>query len=278
MKLIFFLAAWLLAVSCTENFLFDDEIEPRTMLSVEGNVRLQWENSYEGVYVYLEGFDIHTLTAADGSFKLEIPQNPRLQPGNGVNGAFYIWYYVDNFQLGRSLTLVREGQFSYGHADVNDKGRIKSTVVLTKLIDIATAVSPSVIGEEYGGPVQIDMTLTNRVDSVYINIYERKYRELGGVYVISQADSNDLHFVRLENARNRAVLVDSIQHWQMIVERDSLPLFPGKYDIVPFVKVNHPDMPAVLRDRFGANAATFSREFLGLPRRVLPAAITIGLR
>ncbi len=279
MRGLFILAlAGLLTVTCTENFLFDEDISPRTMRVVEGTVRLQGENSHHGVYIYLEGFDIHTRSAADGSFKLEIPQNPRLQPGNGVDGAFYIWYYVDNFQLRRSLTLVREGQFSYGHADINDKGRIKNTVTLLKLLDIRTAVSPPSIGEDYNGPLRINMTLTNRVDSVYINVFQRKYHELGGIYVINQADSNDISFVRLENARNRSVLVDSIQHWQMIVERDSLPLFPGKYDVLPFVKISHPDMPAVLRDRFGANAATFSREFLNLPRKMLPATIAIGRR
>ncbi len=279
MKLFLILAVTgLLAIACTENFLFDEEIRPRTMLSVEGTVRLQGESSHEGVYVYLEGFDIHTRTAADGAFKLEIPLNPRLQPGNGVDGAFYIWYYVDNFQLRRSLTLVREGQFSYGHADINDKGRIKSTIVLQKLLDISTVVTPALVGEDYSGPVQINMTLRNGVDSVYINVFQRKYRELGGIYVINQADSSELWFVRLENARNRSVLVDSIQHWQMLVDRDSLPLLPGQYDIVPFVKVSHPLMPDVLRDRFGANAATFSREFLSLPRKQQPATITIGQR
>ncbi|HHM02013.1 MAG TPA: hypothetical protein ENJ15_03305 [Caldithrix abyssi] len=268
----------LLTVSCTENFLFDDEITPVNTRSVEGYVQLRGETDHGGIYVYLEGFDVETYTDAGGYFKLEIPQNPRLQPGQGVDGAFYIWYYVDNYRLMNSLTLVRGGQFSYGHADINDEGRLKKTVVLPKLLDITTSVSPERISEEFDGVLQVNMTLKNLTDSVYVNVLERKFHELGGVYLINNPDSSNIQFVRLENAANRRVLVDSVQYWQMLVSRDSLPLFPGKYEVLPFVKLYHKGMPDVLREKFGSNASTFSREFLNLPRKVSPALLTIGRR
>ncbi len=271
-------ALWLLTVSCTENFLFDDEITPVNTRSVEGQVQLRGETDHGGIYVYLEGFDVETYTDAGGYFKLEIPQNPRLQPGQGVDGAFYIWYYVDNYRLMNSLTLVRGGQFSYGHADINDEGRLRKTVVLPKLLDISTSLAPERISEEFDGLLQVNMTLKNLTDSVYINVLERKFHELGGVYLINSPDSGNIQFVRLENAANRRVLVDSVQYWQMLVSRDSLPLLPGKYEVLPFVKLFHKGMPDVLREKFGSNASTFSREFLNLPRKVSPALLTIGRR
>ncbi|RMH63323.1 MAG: hypothetical protein D6677_07505 [Calditrichaeota bacterium] len=251
--------------TCTENSLFDDPVQIPQNLTVEGQVRLSDGTTSEGVYVYLEGFDISTVTDADGRFKLELPNNPRSQPGGGISGAYYIWYYCDDYRPARSLTIVNEGQFQYGKADVDADGRIISTVTLSRLLEVRAYIQPGTISLSAGEPVDVTLTVRNLVDSVQLNAYLGKRYEPGAFFIRSQQGT--YRAMRLDRAKNTLLTLDSMEIWNLTVPPDSLAFEPGTYTLIPYVKVRH-DLPQELMDRFGRNAANFTEEFLNIPSRI----------
>jgi len=65
---------------------------------LQGKVTLEGASDNSKILVYFEKFDIFTETDIDGNFNIILPP-PHLQPGDGITGAFRIYYYVANYKI-----------------------------------------------------------------------------------------------------------------------------------------------------------------------------------
>ncbi len=268
-----FIMLGVLLTSCTENGLFDDTVNIDQRLKVSGRVSLNDSDNHAGVYIYLEGFDISSQSDAQGRFTLEIPVNPRSQPGGGISGAFYIWYYLDDYTTERSLTIVKDGQFQYGKGDIDDKGNITATVRLLRLLDVQMHVFPENISLGSDEQVTVSLAVQNTADSVELNAYLGKRYELGALFIRNE-DDGSVRPMRFSWAKNTRLVIDSLETWTMITPPDSLAEKAGDYSLIPYIKLKH-DLPPELIRRFGLNAANFTLQYLSIPSRLPSAALTV---
>lgn len=89
---------------CTENPLFDDN--QMTGNVIKGQVLLKDKTSDHFAYVWLEGFDLGTMTEKNGGFQLDLSTSKH---GGGLVGQFNLYFYVNNDQLDSATVLIHNG-------------------------------------------------------------------------------------------------------------------------------------------------------------------------
>ena len=146
--IIFLLLSTFIFFACTGNPFSDDEISPGNR-QISGKVEVSGNQNPEGVYVWLEGFNIGTRTDEQGCFQLTLPM-PASQGGSaeGVAGAFNLYYYVANFNLESTRVLTRNGSFVYSQGDINSKGELNNPKFLFQNLQIRTRVTPSSLSSD----------------------------------------------------------------------------------------------------------------------------------
>jgi hypothetical protein len=254
-----------LIASCTENPFFKEEIKFNEQQTISGQVDLEFSSNNSGIIVYLESLDKITRTDSQGNFTLKI-QSPHNQPGNGLTGLYKIHYYVANYKIETSTVLIVNGEFVFDIADLNSDGQIRHKMVLKKLLDVTTAVNPSLINHRYSGNINVVLTLINLVDTVIVSSRLIKKTDLGSVYLSS---SNQVHLIESENAQDEEFVVDNFTTLNMTIDWDSEKenIAEGNYDVIPYLQVIQPGVPEKLLDFIGVNSQNFDLDFLKMPYR-----------
>lgn len=258
--------------ACTDNGLFDDKVNTQNKRSISGVIKLSGETDHSGIFIYLEGFELSTETATDGSFKLTIPGNASAQP---ISGAYKMYFYMDNYSFKSVDILARDGQLEYGHADLNNKGELTRTVTLQKLLDITVGISPQTIPADFSGTViAIAQLSVAGNDTIDVRTVQAKPMQFSGLFLINVNKPSDIHIVST-SARMVDTEVHGSEKWDMIIqwEKNSVPF--GTYEVVPFIKLLHPNFPSVLNTALGVNSANFTTDFLNIPQRRKTTRLTI---
>lgn len=89
----------------------------------------------------MNGFDTSTRTDALGHFELTLPPQAA-QPGQGLSGAFTIYYYVDNFRMGMTDALVDDGEFIFDTDEIGPDGSLRRPKELLQTFTVKTAMTP----------------------------------------------------------------------------------------------------------------------------------------
>ena len=259
------LAVLFLMYTCTENPFFDETIDIPNRITVEGTVLLNDDSAPVDIYVWMERFNLSTYTDASGYFKFKLP-DPRLQPGGGMNGVYSIYYYVANYRVKTSTLLLLNGQIEYGKGDVNKDGRIKQTVILPKLIDIKTEITPREIAYDNKDPLDIKITLDVKVDSLRVATYQRITGQTSCVIIKPKGASIDSAFIlqgagtdlRDEWIRDKTVWL--MRYWF------SVGFFPvGEYEFSPYIIIYQDNLPQELLDSIDDELLSLSYRYLNLP-------------
>ncbi|HID39175.1 MAG TPA: hypothetical protein EYP36_06645 [Calditrichaeota bacterium] len=260
---------------CTENPFFNENIDITNQLTVEGRVILNDDFVPVNIYVWLERFNLSTYTDSSGYFKLELP-DPHLQPGGGMNGVYSIYYYVANYRVKTSSMLLLKGQIEYGSGDVDNRGRINQTVILQKLIDIKTEITPSEIAFDNKDPLDIMITLDNKIDSVRVATYKRLNGQTSCIIIKPRGAGIDSAFIlqgigtylQDEWISNKTV-------WLMRY-LFSVGFFPpGEYEFIPYIIIYQDNLPQELLDSIDEELLFLSYRYLNLPIKQQTGCITV---
>jgi len=145
-------------MACTKNPFGSDEITPGNR-EISGKVVLSDDFNAEGVYIWLEGFDIGARSDANGEFKVSLPPAAAQGTPSGVTGSFNLYFYLANYGL-KSITVVtRNGEFLFSQGEINKDGELNQPKELEKFLDINTVVEPASISTSYSGVVSVDVHL-----------------------------------------------------------------------------------------------------------------------
>jgi len=262
-----------ISAACTDFGGSGDEIDSKTKSVLKGKINLNDSDDNSGVYIYLDGFDKYTISDSDGNFELEIDP-PRSQPGGGITGAFPLYLYIDNYEMRRIDIPVTHGEFAYGQAGINSHGEFKSELKMIKMLDISTSVSPAQISRNYVGNLDIKVFITNLVDTVLISTKADKSKSFAGAFFINHLQKDNIHLMQA-NGILRAVYLTEPEEWHMFLQWDSTGVSPGEYEVIPFIKVIHLDMPQGLKNILGNGASNFTKDFLNVPNTYQTTSITI---
>lgn len=261
----------LMSAACTENPLFKEKISSDPQRTIRGVVTLQNEVNNAGIVVYLEQYDMFVETGTDGSYTFTLPR-PHIQAEERFTGLLRIYYYVANYRLDYSTVLVHEGEFVFDIIDLNEEGVVQKKS-LTKILDISTAVFPTIIEENYDGDVFVEIHANAFLDSVEISTILKKGPELGSIFLYSPEKT---HVVTITDDIPRSFKITGTTIFSMqfnwAAKKAQIP--GGIYDVIPWLKVIQKDIPPALLSYFG-KAVDYNRTFLNTPYRRTLAKIQI---
>ncbi|MGQ9561556.1 MAG: hypothetical protein ACUVTG_15005 [Candidatus Oleimicrobiaceae bacterium] len=264
-------------IGCTHNPFGDDQIRTPAM-EIRGRVMLQDSASPEGVYVWLEHFDVATWTDEGGQFRLPISPTAG-RAGTGVTGSFRLFFYLGNYALQRAEVVLRDGELVPGHGDLDPQGSLRP-VLLPRLLTVITSVQPDTFPPRVAGdispvvfegaPVKVTVTLRADVDSVVVLVPGRRAGPAAALFIQALDPVQGVQFVPPEclPALLSPLVQDTItpvgRSWNggFYLAAGALP--KGRYEIVPYVMIPQESLPVRLLSSLGASP-TPGLSYLRLP-------------
>lgn len=275
MKQVILLLPVLLILSCTSNPAGGDSIS-QGRRSMSGKVILNENSSsnssLENIFVWMEEFDISTRTDAAGEFSLTLPPPGSQNNSGGVSGVFQIYFYLANYSLETAEVLIRDGEFMYGRADLDNSGSLVLDATLDKFLHVKTEIAPASVPRSYdniiGATVELSSTTPDSVSVVFPNsiggslgaIFMRN-TETGQIYVLSGPP---------DGARDKVVITQTGTSRPFVFDlagptAGNLPV--GRYEVIPYILVVHEPVPRQLIESLGNEVEELTPNYLKIPFR-----------
>ncbi|MCD4664780.1 MAG: hypothetical protein K8R68_05860 [Bacteroidales bacterium] len=280
----------ILIFSCTKNPFGDDDITTYGS-QITGKVALSDLSSPEGIYIWLETFDIGTYSDINGNFKLNLPPASS-QTGGGATGVFKIYFYISNYKVVTAEIFIRKGEVQVGQGDVNDKAELNKTISLDKLLEIQTIISPNSfpvpppkeLPHCYTGwetPITVLIDIRPLSGSVTIKYPNTVQGPLTYVYIKNKNPNLDyLKILTISGGTQSPDMVydtfcDTCKSWISGFEIYKGLLPKGNYTIIPYFFIHQQAVPQKLLDNLYANTEKPGPDFLNIPIRCKGGSLEI---
>lgn len=252
---------------CTDNPLDESVITAKTR-QVSGQVKLQDESNHEGIYVWLEGYDIGTFTDRTGRFNLCIPSEGSQYLAAGISAMLNLYFYMANYQLSSAALFVVDGEFLQSQGDIGVHGELNGARVLSKLMRIETIVTPDTIAVGNAYIVNVQVYLQALYDSV--DIAFPKIIGSSGIALLKNLNTGNAYVYLPESYANihiSARLSPEVYVWNFIfrVKKDDLP--QGKYEVVPYFYIEQEALPVGLLESLDPDFGEVGAGYLNIPFR-----------
>ncbi len=251
----------LFCLGCTSNPIGSGDISSGRR-QMQGKVQLENGHSPEGVYVWMEGFDLNTFTGKDGFFVLNWPGF------SNVSGIFRVYFFVANYQLDFVDVAVREGEFLYGQEGLNPSGALRQTVRLKQFLAVSADVSPETVTRVNNINVTMTFSLGLRtllgVSTVVLPNTTPGF--LSSVFFKNTETGELFIFKGQALTSEEEILVGQtqvIREMNVVFTRINLPA--GKYLFIPYILVKRDDLPDDLVNSIALNTLAFGPNYLKLP-------------
>lgn len=256
--------------ACTGNPFSDDEISPGKS-QITGRVEVSDNQNSEGVYVWLEGFDIGTFTNQEGEFEIRIPST--VQNSGGTTGIFSLYYYLANYRLTKTELTVRRGEFVFATGEINNKGELQRPKFLSRILDISTVLTPPIADADTSIFMKVEVILSSETDSVTV-YYPRepfdgpnkliaplfvKNLETGAAFYIEPtlAGINEEDIITIFRGR------PFVRTMLLLMSKGVLS--EGRYEIIPYLRISQPDVPTELVNNLIEDINSFGLDYLNVP-------------
>jgi len=273
--ILYFALVAIFIFDCTENpFYNDNNISGDRIIS--GKVALSDQSSPDDVFVWLEDFDVHSRTDKNGYFQILLPSQEK-QTGGGLNGIFNLYFYVANYALDSAEVVIQNGAVVRSDGDLNDKGELRETKHLSKLLNIKVMVSPETVSENSSDSIYVMVALQAVHDSIEVVIPKmnrdipKGRPDLLSAIFFKKIDSVE-NIVKLINnggdvQRTYTVATTTLQ-WRLNLEQTPGFFPPGDYQIIPYILIQQKNLPAGLMESLGENVEDFSPNYVNIPLKV----------
>ncbi len=253
---------------CTENPFSNDKVSGGSR-QVSGTVRLGDGQSAEGVYIWLDGFNLGSRADGSGRFQLTLPS--RSSQGGDINGVFNLYFYAANYRLAASEVVVRSGEFVYDRGDVNKNGEIASAPVLAKFLRLVTAVSPATINSSALGrvfvTVRLEATTGDTVTVAFPGLFSdglaKALLKKSGSDEVILLYSNEFGFA----TSDLQVVGTGVFSRTIAFNLSGVSIPPGDYELIPHLLIKHEAVPTKLIVGLGDNVEAFGKDYLRMPFR-----------
>lgn len=251
-------------VGCTSNPVGEDTISTGKR-KISGQVQLDGNNHPERVYVWLEGFNLGAFTEEDGSFTLTLPTGIN----DAVNGIFKLYFYVANYKLDFVEVVVKEGEFVYGEAALNSKGELSQIKRMEQILVINTQVEPNSIMANFNGDISIELalrTVSENADTATV-IFPNTTAGLLGPVFFQNIETKEIFIfesIPVKTRESEIVGKDPIKRF-IKFPFNNINVPPAKYEVIPYILVNHEKIPEELLNSIGSNVEELSPNYLRIP-------------
>lgn len=261
----------LIISNCTESPFGSEDIVPGAR-QIRGKVTLSDNSNTNGVYVWLERFDLGARVDENGEFRITLPAPSRQSTPGGIDGTFDLYFYMANYRLARSTVATRDGEFIYSHGDISETGELKKPKFLSKFLRINTEVTPLSVASDYSGEINVQVTLEAVLDSVSV-IFPKAVGEIIGAILLKKLDADEVVVIEtifdFDFAEEPKELVRIFPnesrrlHTNFNLMQRNLP--NGKYEVIPYLLIRHEAIPVELLDSLGESLEALGRNYLSIP-------------
>jgi len=270
------------AHSCTSNPFWDDSSKSEITLS--GSIIPEHLETDTRVFVWLEGFNIHTETNEEDEFIITLDDVI-----DDISGPMKIYFFIHNYSLDSVTVNFTNSRLSSNQSYISSSGRLLETIYLKKIISCNIGSSTQI-----NDLFEIEMPLIDYDISMHqsanIDIYRFPLSDSldynsGLIFHNRSEDTIILH--RYTTFDEDGLLIQDQTYplslnrneeliWIYLINEDQLDLSEGEYEIVPYFQVKHSYLPIGLINALGGNDIfTFSDKYLDMPNDVLSATIVI---
>jgi hypothetical protein len=250
---------------CTENPFSNDKVSGGSR-QVSGTVRLGDGQSAEGVYVWLDGFNIGSRADAAGHFRLALPQQNR-----DVSGVFMLYAYAANYRLAASEVVVRSGEFVYDKGDINKNGELARAPVLAKFLRIITEVSPATVDASALSRVFVTVKLQATIGDTVTVAFPGLFSD-GLAKALLKKSGSDEAILLYSNefgfaASDLQVVRTGAFSRTIAFNLSGVSIPAGDYEVIPYLLIKHEAVPAKLIESLGSDVEAFGKDYLRIPFR-----------
>ncbi|MFZ5518978.1 MAG: hypothetical protein ACOY90_20265 [Candidatus Zhuqueibacterota bacterium] len=268
-----FFAGILIALACTKNPFGDDDISSEAQ-TIHGTVSLQ-RDTPEGVYVWLEGFNLGTFSDTSGAFELKLPSSSRFA---NLTGNFHLYFFVANYAIDTASVVIHNGEVKFALGDLDENGKLNRTIHLIKLMHIKLAAKESVFDDAIPlrdiGKVAMELTFTAIKEAVTAEFPRKTEGPLCIIFMQRISPDNDIQKMVLTNplALESDLASDNIttdpRYWTGSFNKRTLELPIGAYKITPYCLIHQPGLPDALVKNFCRDKNNPTIDFVNLPMKI----------
>lgn len=254
--------------ACTDNPLEDSTAVSRSQRRVSGTIRLSDREDHSGVYVWLEGFDLSTVSRADGSFSLTLPPATAQSTPGGNEGVYRIHAFLGNYRLQRVSTAVHQGVFSFPSTEIDAEGRIRDDIFMQQLFSISTTMSRSRIEADSPRVITLTVTLKSPVPPVEV-FYPRMVAGIEGPVLLRNVKTGETDIYR--TTVTGVEISDYIELGFVAYTRSMILNIPretlkaGEYEIIPYILPRGTTVPFALLASLGTDVTTLGESYARYP-------------
>jgi len=269
----FFLASLIIALACTKNPFGDDDISSDAQ-TIHGTVTLQ-RDTPDGVYVWLEGFNLGVFSDTNGAFKLKLPSSSQYA---NLTGNFNLYFYVANYAIDTASVVIHNGEVKFALGDLDENGKINRTIHLIKLMHIKLSAKESVFDDAIPirdiGKVAMELTFTAVKEEVNVEFPRKTEGPLCIIFMQRISPDNDFQEMVLTNplALESDLASDNIttdsRYWAASFNKRSLELPIGAYRITPYFIIHQPMLPDALVKNFCNDKNNPTMDFIHIPMKI----------
>jgi hypothetical protein len=165
----------------------------------------------------------------------------------------------------------------YGQGDLDDTGNVKKTIILEKLIEIRTVVSPETVQQfDSLAFFQVTLTVRNLATAVFIETIQGPTGSLLG-YMFRKVDGPINEAILNPTGRTPVMnLINRETHFTGGVRAFDLGLIaePAHYEVVPYIRIIQADLPAALITCIDEHADQYHYGYLKIPFRQEKGSLT----
>jgi len=269
-KLIALLLIWVLIFSCTSNPLFkEDQIKSE---QISGQILLDDESTPDNIYVWLEGFELSTLTDSQGRFTISIPSPETRGLGSNFNGEVSLYFYVANYYIDSTKIIFANGKLLEDQAAIDSVGELTATRTLRKMASVEIFAGQSLPDSNV---LKFYITLTSFDYNIKVYSLREllKYPQTGFIrtgFIIESLENSQL-IIFIDRPESflwgDVLLAAAPQEWRYDVDLDIFDLPVGHYRIVPYLLFPQNGIPDALLESISSTVEKFNEDYLLLPMK-----------
>lgn len=278
LKLMTLLILFVLPLSCTKSPFGENEISGGNS-TLKGLVKLDTNEVAKNAIVWLEGINIGARTDENGEFNLQLPA-PGSQGGTtGYSGTLTLYCFMGNCNVGTARVGLRNGTFLAGDKNLDQNGKLKDPIYITKTLDVEVRTSPDRIKYGETSSVLVEVILTATSDSVRV-WFPGVVNGLYGPMVITKVD--------IDSSQVVSTTITGIYGTNEVLVEDNAPIRrsfilgagnfkneTAQYLITPFLLVRKTGVPQGLLDYIGFKGDYDIEHFGAIPFEVTNSSLSV---
>ncbi len=262
-------AVILAVISCTKSPLGENTISGDTD-TISGKVMLDTNTVAKNALIWLDGLNVSTYADENGNFTLKIP--PVLSQGGsgGYTGTLSMYFYVGNYAMSKQAVALQSGRFIYNSGPIDKKGKLKSNIILRKLLDIDIELLPQLLVFGADPQIKITVTLTAVQDTVSVYFPGVVDGTIGPIIIANQ-ETGEHRAVQttligvISGPDTKTLQAGESQRRIYLLGAGFFENKTARYELIPYLLLRHQVIPNRFYLNPGGGALTSLENYWQLP-------------